>query len=295
MPGEGVPWHSHNGAQGKGVRQQHGGGRVRTEQSHVQEHCRPPIGTGGGVSAPPHTAEHQAEMLAARRGFAPPSPRPQAVPVQSAALPAHCCLHVESLRILLLAEQALREGLEEALARRSALDLVLSCPGSVPFMQTALGSPRPRLCPFCPASSSGTCPARERSVRPWQRPPRWSASALRHSGQRRRKLKAKGEQFHAAPAEEGRYPAAGTGAQLCALQWMGSVCSAGPIAALSIRPAQCSDSAPGARGPQERRPSASQLMWAPVTSLYLGSDSGGSLTRAGGAPLDSHCTAAPWG
>lgn len=177
VPGEGVPRHNHNGAQGKGVRQQHGGGRVRTEQSHVQEHCRPPIGTGG-VSAPPHTAEHQAEMLAARRGFAPPSPRPQAVPVQSAALPAHCCLHVESLRILLLAEQALREGLEEALARRSALDLVLSCPGSVPFMQTALGSPRPRLCPFCPASSSGTCPARERSVRPWQRPPRWSASAL---------------------------------------------------------------------------------------------------------------------
>lgn len=75
---------------------------------------------------------------------------------------AHCCLQVESLRILLLAEQALREGLEEALARRSPLALVLSCPGSVPFMHTALGSPLPRLCPFCPASSSGTCPARER-------------------------------------------------------------------------------------------------------------------------------------
>lgn len=81
-------------------------------------------------------------------------------PYLCGALPAHCCLQVESLRILLLAEQALREGLEEALARRSALDLVLSCPGSVPFMQTALGSPRLRLCPFCPASSSGTCPAR---------------------------------------------------------------------------------------------------------------------------------------
>lgn len=147
--------------------------RVKPRAGALQApHCH------GGGAAPPHTAEHQAEMLAARRGFAPPSPRPQAVPVQSAALPAHCCLHVESLRILLLAEQALREGLEEALARRSALDLVLSCPGSVPFMQTALGSPRPRLCPFCPASSSGTCPARERSVRPWQRPPRWSASAL---------------------------------------------------------------------------------------------------------------------
>lgn len=75
---------------------------------------------------------------------------------------AHCCLQVESLRILLLAEQALREGLEEALARRSPLALALSCPGSVPFMHTALGSPLPRLCPFCPASSSGTCPARER-------------------------------------------------------------------------------------------------------------------------------------
>lgn len=37
---------------------------ARTEQSHVQEHCRAPIGTGGG-SAPPHTAEHQAVMLAA--------------------------------------------------------------------------------------------------------------------------------------------------------------------------------------------------------------------------------------
>lgn len=37
---------------------------ARTEQSHVQEHRRAPIGTGGG-SAPPHTAEHQAVMLAA--------------------------------------------------------------------------------------------------------------------------------------------------------------------------------------------------------------------------------------
>lgn len=58
----------------------------------------------------------------------------------------HCCLHADSLRILLLVEQALRVGLEAVLARRSALDLVLSWADSVPFMHTALG--RPRLCSF---------------------------------------------------------------------------------------------------------------------------------------------------
>lgn len=58
----------------------------------------------------------------------------------------HCCLQADSRRILLLAEQALRVGLEAALARRSAFDLVLSWADSVPFMHTALG--RPRLCPF---------------------------------------------------------------------------------------------------------------------------------------------------
>lgn len=75
----------------------------------------------------------------------------------------HCCLQADSLRILLLAEQALRAGLEAPLARRSALDLALSGAGSVPFTHTALG--RPRLCPFWPASSSGTCPRRGGQVR----------------------------------------------------------------------------------------------------------------------------------
>lgn len=152
---------------------------ARTEQSHVQEHCRTPIGTGGGFCTSPHRRApgSDAGSIEGVHSLIPP---PQPVPVQSAVLPAHCCLQVESLRILLLAEQALREGLEEALARRSALDLVLSCPGSVPFMQMALGSPRPRLCPFCPASSSGTCPAREGSVRLWQRsPPRSTVATLR--------------------------------------------------------------------------------------------------------------------
>lgn len=58
----------------------------------------------------------------------------------------HCCLQADSRRILPLAEQAFRAGLEAALARRSALDLVLSCTESVPFMHMFLG--RPRLCPF---------------------------------------------------------------------------------------------------------------------------------------------------
>lgn len=58
----------------------------------------------------------------------------------------HCCLQADSRRILPLAEQALRAGLEVALARRSALDLVLSCTESVPFTHMFLG--RTRLCPF---------------------------------------------------------------------------------------------------------------------------------------------------
>lgn len=58
----------------------------------------------------------------------------------------HCCLQADSLRILLLAEQALRVGLEAALARRSTFDLALSCADSVPFTHTTLGGPR--LCPF---------------------------------------------------------------------------------------------------------------------------------------------------
>lgn len=73
----------------------------------------------------------------------------------------HCCLQADSLRILLLVEQALRAGLEAPLDLRSALDLVLSWAGSVPFTHMALG--RPRLCPFWPASSSETCPRRGRA------------------------------------------------------------------------------------------------------------------------------------
>lgn len=58
----------------------------------------------------------------------------------------HCCLHADSLRILLLAEQALRVELEAILARCSTLNLELSWADSVPFMHTALG--RPWLCLF---------------------------------------------------------------------------------------------------------------------------------------------------
>lgn len=73
----------------------------------------------------------------------------------------HCCLQADSRRILLLAEQALRAGLEAALARRSALDLALNWADSVPFTHMALGGPR--LCALRPASSSGTCPRREKA------------------------------------------------------------------------------------------------------------------------------------
>lgn len=73
----------------------------------------------------------------------------------------HCCLQADSRRILLPAEQALRAGLEAALARRSALDLVPSGADSVPLAHSTLG--RPRLCPFCPDSSSGTCPGTVKS------------------------------------------------------------------------------------------------------------------------------------
>lgn len=155
------------------------GGRRRREQRRGERGglwCR---GEGRPQTSPPHPSRghkpHPVHAPGAPSGAHPPPP----YLCGARALPAHCCLQVESLRILLLAEQALREGLEEALARRSALDLALSCPGSVPFMQTALGSARPRLCPFCPASSSGTCPARGARRQPRSRlPPPRGASPL---------------------------------------------------------------------------------------------------------------------
>ena len=75
-------------------------------------------------------------------------------PILPAGSQPHCCLQADSRRILLLAEQALRAGLEAALARRSALDLVFSWVVSVPFTHTALG--RTRFCVLRPASSSRT-------------------------------------------------------------------------------------------------------------------------------------------
>lgn len=249
---------------------------------------------GGGFCTSPHRRAPGSDA-GSIEGVHPLIPPPRPIPVQSAVLPAHCCLQVESLRILLLAEQALREGLEEALARRSALDLVLSCPGSVPFMQMALGSPRPRLCPFCPASSSGTCPAREGSVRLWQHGAPWPPCALHRSEQRRRKPKAKGEQVsHCSTCRRG-LSCCRDQAQPCALQgtpkwgWFAS-----PTPELPSPSAQLSDSAPGAQSPQERCPCVVQLVQAPVTSPHLGSDRG-SLPGAGGASPHSHCTAAPWG
>lgn len=179
--GKGVSWHSLATAQeGRGI-SSHRTGQNRAEPGGQSRAWGSPLG-----SAPPSTTGIQAlgrgtlqrdaqdpDYKTPLDSLPPPPPAhgagsavPQ-VPRADPGVPqqylgrAHCCLQVESLRILLLAEQALREGLEEALARRSPLALALSCPGSVPFMHTALGSPLPRLCPFCPASSSGTCPARE--------------------------------------------------------------------------------------------------------------------------------------
>lgn len=147
-------------------------------QGHAQGDARPPdlsapglrntpsgslpLPTAGAGSDVPPKPPGVTRVAPPSAGMGLPTYLCKAGGVGVGGLPPHCCLQVESLRILLLAEQALREGLEEALARRSALDLVLSCPDSVPFMQTALGSPLARLCPFCPASSSGTCPARQR-------------------------------------------------------------------------------------------------------------------------------------
>lgn len=52
----------------------------------------------------------------------------------------HCCLQVESLRILLAVDMPLREGLDEELERRS--DLGFSAAGSVPFTQTGFTAAR---------------------------------------------------------------------------------------------------------------------------------------------------------
>lgn len=71
---------------------------------------------------------------------------------------AHCCLQADRRRSRPL---ALRAGVETALALRSARARALNCADSVPFMHTTLG--RPRLCPFWPAPSSGTCPRRDRT------------------------------------------------------------------------------------------------------------------------------------
>lgn len=60
----------------------------------------------------------------------------------------HCCLQVESLRILLAVDTPLREGLDEEEDRRSALALLFRDPPSVPFTQTGLA--RAGLWSACP-------------------------------------------------------------------------------------------------------------------------------------------------
>lgn len=67
----------------------------------------------------------------------------------------HCCLHVESLRILLAVETPLREGLDEEEDLRSALVLLFRDPPSLPFTQTGLSSAG--LLSAFPWSSSATC------------------------------------------------------------------------------------------------------------------------------------------
>lgn len=60
----------------------------------------------------------------------------------------HCCLHVESLRILLAVETPLREGFDDEEDRRSALALLFRALPSVPFTQTGLA--RGGLWSACP-------------------------------------------------------------------------------------------------------------------------------------------------
>lgn len=52
----------------------------------------------------------------------------------------HCCLQVESLRILLAVETPLREGFDEEEDLRSVLLLLFREPASVPFTQTGLAT-----------------------------------------------------------------------------------------------------------------------------------------------------------
>ena len=66
----------------------------------------------------------------------------------------HCCLQVESLRILLAAEMLFLEGLEEELERRSGLGF--SDADSVPFTHTGLATAHTRS--SSSSSSSRTCP-----------------------------------------------------------------------------------------------------------------------------------------
>lgn len=75
----------------------------------------------------------------------------------------HCCLHVESLRILLAVETPLREGLDEEEDRRSALALLFRAAASVPFTHTGLA--RAGLWSALPPSrlSSTTCPKEKRN------------------------------------------------------------------------------------------------------------------------------------
>ena len=56
----------------------------------------------------------------------------------------HCCLQVESLRILLAVELPLRDGLEDEEERRSVLGLLCGEPPSVPFTHTGLAAARLR-------------------------------------------------------------------------------------------------------------------------------------------------------
>lgn len=56
------------------------------------------------------------------------------------ALGGHCCLQVESLRILLAVETPFREGLDDEEDRRSALALLFKETPSVPLTQTGLAT-----------------------------------------------------------------------------------------------------------------------------------------------------------
>lgn len=83
-------------------------------------------------------------------------------PVQRRAGAGHCCLQVDSLRILLAAEMPFREGFEEELERRS--DLGLSDADSVPFTHSGFATAQlrsgARSSSSSSSSSSVTCPVK---------------------------------------------------------------------------------------------------------------------------------------